>query len=108
MIEVQTPNGTYKLKPIVGRVAVAFLSIFYESDEALAELDAEELARKGSTLFAKKLAFMLPKFYDKILREIYVEGPFKVDEMPPEDIEAIFSYFLARFIESRAKAASQR
>lgn len=89
-IEIRTANGTYRVRKPVGRWGVRFLAYLFELSELGGVTEPSELTREERREFGQTFTEVLERFTVDVLPHIYVSGPYKPDEMPPEDILTIF------------------
>jgi len=89
-ITIRTDNGTYVVRKPVGRFGVRWLAILFEMGELPPDVDIADLTMAERKEMMCSFVTALDQFTVEVLPHIYVSGPFKPDDMPPEDIMTIF------------------
>jgi len=85
---IETPNGVYKLRRPVGRVGVTHFTIVTKAIPS--SVDPETGDPVVSPADQERFENAFVEWTQKVLPAIFIEGPFKVDEMPGEDQYALF------------------
>jgi len=88
VIEVETASGVYKVKKPVGRIGAVHMSIMMKVNMPKGE--PEDWGEQQVQAYLESTSKVFLEWAEKVLPHIYVDGPFKPEEMPGEDQFVIF------------------
>jgi len=84
--KIQAPNGKYTIKTPRGRIGATHFAMMMKAIPTTTPADDDEL----SSFDNQKMMEVFEVWSDKVLKNIYVDGDYKYNEMPGEDMFAIF------------------
>lgn len=86
---IETANGIYSVKRPIGRVGISHFTIVTSAIPLSNTKDDD-----GNTITSpgdqKRFNDALESWMDKVLPLIYISGPYSVEEIPGEDVYALF------------------
>ena len=85
--KIETGNGTYTVKRPVGRAGVQHFTLVTKSIPTARDEEGNTIVSPADQ---ERFTNCFDEWTTKVLPQIYVDGPFKVTEMPGEDQYALF------------------
>lgn len=95
-LKIETPSGIYVLKKPRGKAGIKWLNIMLETS-VLFEHDIRDMPMEERKKIMSALGSYIEKFATEILPDLYISGPFTVDDIPADDMFEIFMTLMTSF-----------
>lgn len=95
-LKIETPSGIYVLKKPRGKAGVKWLNIMLETS-VLFEHDIRDLPLEERKKVMGAIGSYLERFTEEVLPDLYISGPFTVNDIPADDLFEIYMTLMTSF-----------